>query len=259
MAKRETVRIGAVADLHYTTTSQGALKGLFEHAARAVDILLLGGDLTDLGRPEEAKVLAADLAGLGRLPVVAVLGNHDYETGKHDEVAAILREAGATVLDGDGCEIRGVGIGGAKGFMGGFGRGTLEPWGEAAVKSVVHEAVEEALKLERALSRLRTGQRVALLHYAPVRDTVVGEPDEIFPFMGCSRLEEPLNRYKVCAAFHGHAHRGSPEGRTSAGVPVYNVAMSLLRRGSGDVPLRLLEIPVGPAASDPVPQVAKSA
>jgi Icc-related predicted phosphoesterase len=221
--------------------------------------LLLGGDLTDLGRPEEAKVPAADLAGLGRLPVVAVLGNHDYEAGKHDEVTAILRDAGATVLDGDGCEVRGIGIGGAKGFIGGFGRGTLEPWGEAAVKSVVHEAVLEALKLERALSRLRTPQRIALLHYAPVRDTVVGEPEEIFPFMGCSRLEEPLNRYKVCAAFHGHAHRGTAEGRTSSGVPVYNVAMSLLRRGGADLPLRLLEIAVSPTAPEPTPAIAKSA
>jgi Icc-related predicted phosphoesterase len=259
MVKRETVRIGAVADLHYTATSQGALKLLFERAAKAVDVLLLGGDLTDLGRPEEAKVLAADLAGLGRLPVVAVLGNHDYEAGKQDEVTAILREAGVTMLDGDACEIRGIGIGGAKGFMGGFGRGTLEPWGEEAVKRLVHEAVEEALKLERALSRLRTPQRIALLHYAPVRDTVAGEPEEIFPFMGCSRLEEPLNRYQVAAAFHGHAHRGSPEGRTSSGIPVYNVALSLIRRGATDLPLRVLEIAVTPSVNDPVPAAKQSA
>jgi Icc-related predicted phosphoesterase len=259
MVKRETIRVGAVADLHYTATSQGALKSMFERAAQAVDILLLGGDLTDLGRPEEAKVLAADLAGLGRLPVVAVLGNHDYETGKHDEVTAILREAGVTMLDGDACEVRGIGIGGVKGFIGGFGRGTLEPWGEEGVKRVVHEAVEEALKLERALSRLRTPQRIALLHYAPVRDTVAGEPEEIFAFMGCSRLEEPLNRYKVAAAFHGHAHRGSPEGRTSAGVPVYNVALSLMRRGASDLPLRILEVAVSPSVHDPASAAKQSA
>jgi Icc-related predicted phosphoesterase len=242
VASAETVRLGAVADLHYTATSQGVLKTLFEQAGQAVDILLLAGDLTDLGRPEEAKVLAIDLAARGQLPVVAVLGNHDYEGGKHDEVMAVLREAGVTVLDGDACEIRGIGIGGVKGFIGGFGRGTLEPWGEEGVKRVVHEAVEEALKLERALGRLRTPQRIALLHYAPVRDTVVGEPEEIYAFMGCSRLEEPLNRFKVRAAFHGHAHRGMPEGRTSSGVPVYNVALSLMRRETAELPLRILAI-----------------
>ena len=255
MPKTEQVRIGAVADLHYTAASQGVMKPLFERACQAVDVLLLGGDLTDLGRPEEAKVLAADLAACGRLPVVAVLGNHDFEAGKQDEVAAVLREAGVTVLDGDACEVRGIGIGGAKGFIGGFGRGTLEPWGEEGVKRLVNEAVGEALKLERALARLRTRQRIALLHYAPIRDTVVGEPEEIFAFMGCSRLEEPLNRYPVQAVFHGHAHRGSAEGRTSSGTPVYNVAVSLLRREMKDgIPLKVLEIGVTALEEEPVAQ-----
>src|SRR4029079_4609341 len=127
---------------------------------------------------------------------------------------------------------------------GGFGRRTLEPWGEAATKAFVHEAVAEALKLERALARLRTPQRVALLHYAPIEGTVEGEPREIFPFLGSSRLEEPLNRYQVTVAFHGHAHRGAPEGRTSAGIPVFNVAMPLLRRVLSDtLPVRIVEIP----------------
>jgi Icc-related predicted phosphoesterase len=243
--------VGAVADLHYTTTSQGTLKSLFEQASHAVDVLLLGGDLTDLGRPEEAKVLVQDLAACGRLPLVAVLGNHDLEAGKQDEITAVLREAGVTVLDGDACEIRGIGIGGSKGFIGGFGRGTLEPWGEDGVKRVVHEAVEETLKLERALSRLRTPHRIALLHYAPIRDTVRGEPEEIFPFLGCGRLEEPINRYQVRAVFHGHAHRGAAEGRTSAGVPVYNVALSLLRRElAGKPPLRVLEMNVTPVKDE---------
>ena len=255
MAKTEKVRVGAVADLHYTSTSQGSLKALFERACQAVDVLLLGGDLTDLGRPEEAKVLAADLAACGRLPVVAVLGNHDFEAGKQDEVAAVLREAGVTVLDGDACEVRGIGIGGVKGFLGGFGRGTLEPWGEEGVKRLVNEAVSEALKLERALSRLRTRQRIALMHYSPIRETVVGEPEEIYPFMGCSRLEEPLNRYPVQAVFHGHAHRGAAQGRTSNGTPVYNVAVSLLRREMKDgVPLKVLEVAVTALEEEPVAQ-----
>ena len=153
------------------------------------------------------------------------------------------------MLDGDGVEVRGIGFAGVKGFGGGFGRRTLEPWGEAATKAFVHEAVEEALKLERALARLRTPQRVALLHYAPIEGTVEGEPREIFPFLGSSRLEEPLNRYDVSMAFHGHAHRGAPEGRTSGGVPVYNVALPLLRKILPSLPIRIVEVAAPVAVS----------
>src|SRR5437899_2577696 len=194
-------------------------------------------------RVEEARVLTRELSGV-KIPVVAVLGNHDCESGKEAEVAAILTEAGVKVLDGDAVEVHGVGFAGVKGFGGGFGRRMLEPWGEAAVKAFVHAAVDEALKLERALARLRTPQRVALLHYAPIEATVEGEPRELFPFLGSSRLEEPLNRYRVTVAFHGHAHRGAPEGRTSTGIPVFNVAMPLLRRTlSETLPVRIPEIP----------------
>src|SRR5262249_55332982 len=167
--------VGAVADLHYTRTSQGVLQPLFEQANRLADLLLLGGDLTDFGLPEEAQVLARDLKTAVKVPVVAVLGNHDFEAGQQAEVCDVLREAGVTVLDGDACEVRGVGIGGTKGFPGGFGRGTLEAWGEVEVKRFVKSAVDEALKLERALTRLRTPHKLALLHYAPIRAT--GEPD----------------------------------------------------------------------------------
>src|SRR6185437_945821 len=125
-------------------------------------------------------------------------------------------------------EIEGVGIAGAKGFAGGFGRGTLGAWGEPATKRYVQEAMDEALKLEGALARLRTARRVALLHYAPVRMTVEGEPVEILSYLGTSRLEEPINRHPVDVVFHGHAHHGALEGRTSTGIPVYNVAMPLL-------------------------------
>jgi Icc-related predicted phosphoesterase len=249
MTSREFVRVGAAADLHYGKTSQGALQNLFEEATRAADLLLLAGDLTNFGLPEEANVLAHDLSAFACLPIVAVLGNHDCESGKADEVANILRTAGVTVLDGEAVEVRGVGIAGVKGFMGGFGRGTLEAWGEAAVKAFVNEAIAEALKLERALARLRSAQRLALLHYAPIRATIEGEPAEIFPYMGCSRLEEPLNRYQVAAVFHGHAHQGTAEGRTSAGIPVYNVALPLLSKAHPDrPPLRLLQLPAEAAA-----------
>ncbi len=247
--ERETVRLAAVADVHCTKAAPGALAAAFTEAAAQADVLLLGGDLTDYGLPEEARVLTRELSGV-KIPVVAVLGNHDCESGKEAEVAAILTEAGVKVLDGDAVEVHGIGIAGVKGFGGGFGRRMLEPWGEAAVKAFVHAAVDEALKLERALARLRTPQRVALLHYAPIEATVEGEPREIFPFLGSSRLEEPLNRYRVTLAFHGHAHRGAPEGRTSTGIPVFNVAMPLLRRTlSETLPVRILEIPAPEAVS----------
>jgi len=243
-APRETIRLAAVADLHCARTSSGELASLLTEAASQADVLLLGGDFVSL-RASDARalmpMLAAVSAPLGRF---AVLGNHDFESGHEAEVVKILVEAGVQMLDGDSVEVDGVGFAGVKGFCGGFGRRTLEPWGEAATKAFVHEAVAEALKLERALARLRTPQRVALLHYSPIEATVEGEPRELFPFLGSSRLEEPLNRYQVTVAFHGHAHRGAPEGRTSAGIPVFNVAMPLLRRVLSDaMPVRILEIP----------------
>ncbi|HLJ97275.1 MAG TPA: metallophosphoesterase, partial [Gemmataceae bacterium] len=224
-----SVRVAAVADIHCTRTSQGTLQQLLAAISANADVCLLCGDLTDYGLPEEAQTLTKELKATMKIPVLAVLGNHDYESGKQVDLQHILSDAGVHVLDGDACEVRGVGFAGVKGFAGGFGRGTLEPWGEPTIKHFVHEAVDEALKLEGALARLHTSQRVALLHYAPIADTVAGEPLEIFPFLGSGRLEEPVNRYAVNVVFHGHAHHGSPEGRTRTGVPVYNVAVPVLR------------------------------
>jgi Icc-related predicted phosphoesterase len=242
----DTVRIGAVADVHYGRDAEKRLRPVFEEVAKRIDILLLGGDLTDFGLPEEAQVLTRDLTEVVRIPIVAVMGNHDFEGGKENEICSVLRDAGIRVLDGDAVEIKGVGIVGVKGFGGGFGRGMLEPWGEAGVKQFVHEAVEEGLKLERALARLHTPKRVALLHYSPIRATVVGEPEEIFPFLGCGRMEEPLNRYGVSVVFHGHAHRGAPEGKTAAGVPVYNVALPVLKHADPNgLPVKIIELDVG--------------
>jgi Icc-related predicted phosphoesterase len=181
------------------------------------------------------------------MPVLAVLGNHDFEAGHSAELIEILRDGGVQMIEGEGVEIRGVGFAGAKGYGGGFGQRAIEPWGEDATKHFVHETVQQALKLESGLARLLTPQRVAVLHYAPIQETVLGEPVDIFPFLGSSRLEEPLNRYKVAACFHGHAHRGRPEGRTSAGVPVYNVALPVLKTAYPErPPFRILELPVNP-------------
>jgi Icc-related predicted phosphoesterase len=239
------VRIAAIGDLHCTKSSQGVFQPLFARVSESADVLLMAGDLTDYGLPDEAKILARELSGL-RIPVAAVLGNHDIESGKDVEVRQILSDAGVVILDGDACELRGIGIAGAKGFGGGFGQRALGPWGETIIKQFVREAVDEALKLEAALARLRTTHLVALLHYSPVQRTVEGEPLEIYPFLGSSRLEEPIGRYPVSLVVHGHAHRGSLEGATKTGVPVYNVAMPLLTRTYTDkLPFRVFEVAVG--------------
>ena len=245
------MRIAAVGDLHVSKSSQGVFQPLFAQIAASADVLLLCGDFTDYGLTEEARVLARDLTASVKIPVIAVLGNHDYEGGKSDEIMQVLRDSGVTVLDGEATEIEGVGFAGVKGFCGGFGRGALGPWGERAIKSFVQEAVDEALKLEAALARLRTQKRIALLHYAPIRGTVEGEPPEIFAYLGSGRLEEPINRFRVSAVFHGHAHRGTPEARTSAGIPVYNVAMPLLARTNPTrPPFLIVEIPLEPPVAE---------
>ena len=164
---------------------------------------------------------------------------------------AILTRGGITVLDGTAIEIHGIGFAGVKGFCGGFGRKMLEPWGEPIIKAYVREAVDETLKLETALAKLRTPRRVAVLHYAPIEATVEGEPKEIYPFLGSSRLED-------------HAHRGAPEGKTRAGVPVHNVAMPLLRRHQPEQPpIKIVTISAEPPVDrrsnlPPTPFVAAS-
>ena len=244
------VRVAAVGDLHCGKNSLGLIRPLFEDAGQFADVLVLCGDLTDYGLPEEAHILVEELSVASKLPIVAVLGNHDFESGRQDEVRQILVDAGLILLDGDAVVVQGVGFAGVRGFAGGFGRGTLGSWGEEAVKAFVREAVDEAMKLESALARLRTESRIAVLHYAPIRATVENEPVEIFPFLGCSRLEEPLNRYPVTAVVHGHAHNGTAEGRTSVGVPVYNVSLPLMRRTLPDrPPFRILEVPATPAGA----------
>ncbi len=244
-SNRQTVRIAAVGDIHYTLSSQGMLQTICPYLSENADILLLCGDIVDDGRPEEARLFVKELTGGVKIPTLAVLGNHEYEAGRVLEVRDIFSEAGVVLLDGDAHEVHGIGFAGVKGFAGGFGAHALQAWGEATMKLFVHETVEESLKLESALAKLRTQYRIALLHYAPVKATVEGEPVEIYPFLGSSRLEEPLNRYSVTAVFHGHAHRGSPTGRTGGNIPVYNVALPLLRRAFPDrPPVRLIELPV---------------
>jgi Predicted phosphoesterases, related to the Icc protein len=245
------VRIAAVSDVHYAKTSQGSLAPLFATIAEQADILVIPGDLTDYGLVEEARALVKDLNSSVRIPIVAVLGNHDYESDQVDDLKEVFTGAGVHLLDGDAVEVLGVGFAGIKGFAGGFGRGALGPWGEPSIKAFVQETVQEALKLESALARLTTEHKVAVLHYAPIRETVEGEPPEIFPWLGSSRLEEPLTRFEVKAVFHGHAHKGAPEGKTSTGIPVYNVSLAVLKTNYPDKPpFRLFEIDTAPLSEN---------
>ncbi len=241
------VRVAALGDIHLGRAAYGPpIQALLGQVPERADVLALCGDLTDRGDPDEARQLGRALATVG-VPVVAVLGNHDHEAAKVPEMIKIFGEAGVQVLDGgDAVEIQGVGFAGVKGFAGGFGRRALGPWGEESVKLFVREAVEEALKLETSLSKLRTDRKVVLLHYSPIVGTVEGEPKEIYPYLGSSRLEEPLIRYPVDVVFHGHAHHGCLEGKTVSGVTVYNVSLSLLQRSFPDAPpFRVVELQVG--------------
>jgi Icc-related predicted phosphoesterase len=257
--ERDTLRIAAVADIHVKKTGQGSMHALFDAVTDQADVLLLCGDLTDYGVVDEAKILAKEITSSLRIPAIGVLGNHDFETGRQEEIVHILSDAGVTILDGDTHEIHGVGFAGAKGFGGGFGRRQLGAWGEEIIKKFVHETIQEALKLEAALARLRTPQKIVVVHYSPIHATTVGEPPEISPFLGSSRLEEPIDRYRVNAVFHGHAHRGSLEGRTKGNAPVYNVAMPLLLAKFPDkLPFRVIEVPIGEGAAEPAYNLARA-
>ena len=236
-------RIAAVADVHVKEGDKGRWADYFKEVSSKADVLVIAGDLTDTGDEQEAEILAEELK-VCTIPVVAVLGNHDYEKGRHKLIRQILLRQGVHMLDGESVILGNVGFAGVKGFGGGFDRYMLSFFGEGAMKAFVQEAVDEALHLDRALARLDAEQRdinkIAVLHYAPIKDTVVGEPESIFPFLGCSRLAEPLNRHRVVAAFHGHAHIGSLKGQTSDGINVYNVAKPILHHEG--LPYFILEV-----------------
>ena len=229
MAEKK-LRVAATADIHYGKHSRGQLHDMFAEISRSADVLLLCGDLTDFGLAEEAEQLVSDLRSAVHIPIIGVLGNHDFESGEQELVLKVLDQAGVNMLDGDSMEIDGVGFAGVCGFAGGFGRRMLNAWGEPLMKQFVQEAIDHAVRLEQGLAKLQTDKKIVVLHYSPIRDTVVGESPEIFAFMGSSRLEEPINRFRVNAVFHGHAHNGAPDGATSTGIPVHNVSAPLLQK-----------------------------
>lgn len=241
MSNTETVTVAAIGDLHVTEDCVTPYHDLFAEISRVADVLVLCGDLTNFGRTREAEILAEDIRACD-IPVLGVLGNHDFECGQPEKVAEILHQAGMTVLDEQAVEVRGIGFAGVKGFIGGFGRGELAPFGEPIIKAFVDEAMNEARKLENGLRTLRTERSMAVLHYSPIVDTLEGEPIEIFQYLGSARLADAIDRFDhVKAVVHGHAHHGKYEGRTMRGTPVYNVAQFVVREQFGR-PYALLEI-----------------
>ncbi|MDZ4816724.1 MAG: metallophosphoesterase [Verrucomicrobiota bacterium] len=247
----QTITLAAIGDIHVRETEQGKWEDFFRQVSRKADVLLICGDLTDTGHHAEAEVLARDLQACS-IPVVAVLGNHDYERDQQKQIRKILEALHVHVLDGETVFIKGVGFAGTKGFGGGFDKHSLAMFGETAMKSFVQEAVDETLKLDRALSHLEKehpqSPKVVVLHYSPTKATITGEPEQIYPFLGSSRLAEPINNRNVTAAFHGHAHIGTLEATTSKGVKVFNVSHAVLERSKYPLPFYLLEIPIAPGA-----------
>jgi Icc-related predicted phosphoesterase len=240
-APRRPLRLAAIGDLHVNENAERPYRELFARISQEADVVALCGDLTNFGKTVEAEILAEDLRAC-EIPVVGVLGNHDYECGQPAEVTRILHEAGMHCLDGEAVEIEGVGFAGCKGFIGGFGRNMLAAFGEPEIKAFVQASVDENLKLEKSLGMLRTERAVVVTHYSPIVETVEGEPPEIFPFLGSARMGETIDRFEaVRVALHGHAHRGAHLGHTLRGVPVYNVARPVLNRDLG-VEFALLEV-----------------
>jgi Icc-related predicted phosphoesterase len=235
------MRIAATADLHFTPQAYDRIREQMGHVRDHADLLIIAGDLTNYGKPQEMESLLNALVRV-RVPIVTVLGNHDYESGHQEELIQMMTSEGIKVLDGTGYERDGVGFAGTKGFPGGFGRGVLTAFGEPEVKAFVQSAVNESLKLERALSQIRAERRVVVVHYSPIPATVKGEPPEIYPYLGTSRLGEVVDRHGANLVVHGHAHHGSPEGKTTSGIPVHNVALHLLMAQNPPMPYKLFDI-----------------
>jgi len=244
MEEDKKIRIAAVGDIHVREADKGKWTEFFKDVSRSADMLVVCGDLTDTGDETEAQVLSEELRSCS-VPVVAVLGNHDFEKGRHKLIRQIVQNENVHILDGEAVVIGEVGFAGVKGFGGGFDNHMLSMFGEGAMKAFVQEAVDEALRLDRALARLdaeyKVERKIAVLHYAPIKQTVVGEPEAIFPFLGSSRLAEPLTRRSVLAAFHGHAHVGTLEGKAPGDIPVFNVSKPLLTRLGYKCPYYLFE------------------
>ena len=227
------VTIAAAGDVHASEATRGKLEQAFADLEERVDLVLLAGDLTTLGEPEQARVLADACAGV-RVPVCAVLGNHDLHSGRGDEVASVLRDAGVHMLDRSSAtfELAGgeVGVVGAKGFVGGFAGSHLPDFGEPLLRRLYAETSAEVDAISSGLQEVaHCPIRIVLLHYAPTSDTLHGEPEGIWTYLGCDRLATPIAEYRPDVVLHGHAHAGSFEGAIGT-IPVYNVAVHVTGR-----------------------------
>jgi Icc-related predicted phosphoesterase len=226
------IRIAAVGDLHFDRNSHNQLANHFSELSQKADVLLLAGDLTQSGQPEEMKILAEDLTK-SPIPVVAVLGNHDYHSEQTESLTKILSEAGVTVLERSSTimMIKGikVGIAGAKGFGGGFVGACGSEFGEKEMKHFMQHSRLHAKELEVEIKRLEVDYKIVLLHYSPTDQTLIGERKEIYPFLGSYYLAEAVDYGKADIVFHGHAHAGTERGETPGGVPVRNVAQPVIR------------------------------
>jgi Icc-related predicted phosphoesterase len=227
------IRVAATADVHVGRDSAGTLRPHLDVLGDQADVLLIAGDLTKCGQPDEARVLAGELADLA-VPVVAVLGNHDHHAGREDELRAVLEDAGVTVLEGETTTIPVNGsrlaVAGVKGFGGGFAGACAADFGEREMKAFIRHTKDVAGRLRAQLETAEAEVRVALLHYSPVEATLRGERPEIFPFLGSYLLAEAIDAAGADLVLHGHAHAGSPAGATPGGVPVRNVAQPVLGR-----------------------------
>lgn len=242
MKKNGRIRIAAVGDLHVKIHFKEVYKHFFEVISDKADVLVLCGDLTDLGIAAEAELLAQDLRYC-RIPVIGVLGNHDYQSDKVDEIINILERNENTTILGDEPKVEsGIGFAGVKGFIGGFNEHALGAFGEAEIKQIIFERDRQAYSLENQLKALNIEKKVVVMHYSPIRATVADEPADIMPFLGSTRFEQVIDQYGASVVFHGHANLGPHEGRTAKGIPVFNVALPLLENNFSREPYKIFEL-----------------
>jgi Icc-related predicted phosphoesterase len=240
---QKKIRIAALGDIHMEENKVGKYKDLLSEISHNADLLCLCGDLTDHGLATEAQLLAEEFTACS-IPVVGVLGNHDYDKDMQRDIIKILAPK-IHILNGTYTEINGIHFAGVKGFGGGFAPMMWGRIGEYAQKVFYDEAEREAEQLENAINelvRMQAEKIVVLLHFSPIKATVVGDQIEWYSFLGSSRFEEVIDRYTVEAVFHAHSHFGSPEGKTGKGFPVFNVSYPLMQRTSADHPYRIYEI-----------------
>jgi len=235
------MKVAAVADIHLKAEDHEKNVHQFSMVNELADVLVIAGDFTNHGMPDEMRGCLSVLEHV-HIPIIAVLGNHDHESGHQDELAGMLRLAGVHLLDGQCHEVDGVGFAGTKGFCGGFAPYELMPFGENGIKTFVEIAEREAIKLDYGLAQLNTPTKIAITHYAPISETVVGEPEPIFPFLGSSRLQRALDRHKPALALHGHAHKGTFCAESTTGTRIFNVALHILRQRGEEHPFTIFNL-----------------